>query len=132
MEGKSMTKKFAIGFLCLAVLALIALSVSQQLRLKNLTKGSESKTNAVELKADKPAATPQPDKKDVIKNLPNANKGKEINKNDIASLKEQLDSTEQEVDAANNKLSVELSSMKILALTNGSQSSQKDNDKQSK
>jgi hypothetical protein len=106
MENKGMIKRIIMGFLCLAAIVLIGLSIFQQIRLN---KAAETNANTAVTKSDVPAISPQPSKKNLSKTAANGDKGKEANKNDVALLKDQLDSTEQELDTANNKLSAEMS-----------------------
>lgn len=100
MKSKSMIKRIVVGFLCLAVVALIALSILQQIQLKKIMKAEEAKTNTSGTRVDVPTVASQPDQTNIVKATALADKEKDANKNDAGSLKNQLDAAEQELDTA--------------------------------
>jgi hypothetical protein len=110
MKNKQIIKKVAFGFVIVAVIALIGLSIYQNLRFKKLSQIADSglsKGNQSPVMASSTSNESQQKNADV-----NVSKTVQINgsnPDDINALKGQLDSTEKELDSANKKLSDEIS-----------------------
>jgi hypothetical protein len=109
MQNKNIIKYIAVGVVCLVVLALIGLSIAQHQKFKELSRKDSSKMSANEFTTGATSTGIQSEQKNITKTIALTDKGKSANKDDADSLKEQLTSTEQELDTANNKLSAEIS-----------------------